>query len=837
MRRKQLIQRILLIIIIIGSAFGIVHFMPTIISRENLIALLLVGVLVASLGILIASFVNSKQSKATSVLNNRLSMWNSISYRVKKAGESAFNLLDIGIIIANDKWKILWTNQKARDILEDRLVNRDLINVCKELYDGLIKNQGTFNVNIRKNIYRVNRFDDAHIIYLTNIDDFSTLETNYNNRIKAIGYINIDNIEAALSGFDDQERDEYRIKINLVISKWAEQFRAFFKPLGDNRYLIVVDREDLELMIDDNFSVLDNIKNIMHGNRGLRITISMGICCSDRNGNEFLKLNKASERASAALDKALNRGGDQVVLEIDGKERFFGAKEDAIAKDVKVEIRFKSEELQDLMESSNVIYSIAHKAMDADGFGAALCIYKMAKTLGKEAYIIIDDDPHNQGIDQTVRKIYDSIQTEYKILASNILTPQEAIKRHKENDLLMIVDFQVIYQIVNQDLIKVFKKYGIIDHHRKGDGALENHRYYYCVPYASSSVEIIIQLCEFWKEEVIFSPNEATWLLLGILIDTNNFIYHSNPQTFEIASQLKRFGANMTLIQRLLSDPKEEVIRRNEFMENIEFYHDGSIAFSFQQDNTTVQDRAFLAKIADELLTISGVELGIAIGYIGKNQVGVSARSLGKVNAQVVMEKLGPAFEVKDGKKHGGGGGHFNNAAAQITDFSLTEVKEEVIRLINETVKEETAQIIFTKDVKGKGKIYEIKTFDKKTAYELYENNSALYATPENIEMVNNKRRSDEIRQEKEMEKLYALKTIIENNPIKISSKTIESGKLKKNISLNQIIEAFEKQYGHKIDSRSIEYLDEITTLGTYKLRVTLAKDIITTLTVDVVDN
>lgn len=837
MRRNEHILRVLLVFVIILSTCGTIYFMPNIILRENIIVLVLVIILVASLSLLIALFVNAKQSKTTSVLRNRLSMWNSISYRVKKAGESAFNRLDIGIILTNDKWKILWTNDKAREILDDRLVNRELSNVCKELYAGLMENNGEFKVNIRENIYRVNHFDDEHVIYLTNIDDFSNLETNYENRIKAIGYINIDNIEAALSGFDDQERDEYRIKINGIISKWAEQFHAFFKPLGDNRYLLLADREDLELMVDDNFSILDNIKNIMHGNRGLRITISMGISCTDKIGNDFLKLNKASERASAALDKALNRGGDQVVLEMDGRERFFGAKDDAIAKDVKVEIRFKSEELQDLMDSSNVIYSIAHKAMDADGFGAALCIYKMAKTLGKEAYIIIDDDPKSQGIDQTVRKIYDSIQTEYKILASDIVTPLEAIKHHKENDLLMIVDFQISYQLVNKDLINVFKKYGIIDHHRKGDGALENHRYYYCVPYASSSVEILLQLCEFWKEEVRFSPNEATWLLLGILIDTNNFIYHSNPQTFEIASQLKRYGANMTLIQRLLSDPKEEVIRKNEFMENIEFHHDGVVAFSFQQDDTKIQERAFLAKIADELITISGVELGIAIGYLSKTQVGVSARSLGKINAQLIMEKLGPSFESRDGKPHGSGGGHFNNAAAQISDFSLAEVKDEVIRLINETIKEENAKIIFIKDVKGKGKMYEIKSFDKKTAYELYENNCALYATPENIEMVNNKRRSDEIRQEQELEKMNSLKVLIDTNPIRMYAKTYEDGRLRKIISLNQIIEAFERQYGHKIDSHSIEYSNEITTLGSYKLRITLTKDIVTMLTINVIES
>lgn len=837
MRRNEHILRVLLVFVIILSTCGTIYFMPNIILRENIIVLVLVIILVASLSLLIALFVNAKQSKTTSVLRNRLSMWNSISYRVKKAGESAFNRLDIGIILTNDKWKILWTNDKAREILDDRLVNRELSNVCKELYAGLMENNGEFKVNIRENIYRVNHFDDEHVIYLTNIDDFSNLETNYENRIKAIGYINIDNIEAALSGFDDQERDEYRIKINGIISKWAEQFHAFFKPLGDNRYLLLADREDLELMVDDNFSILDNIKNIMHGNRGLRITISMGISCTDKIGNDFLKLNKASERASAALDKALNRGGDQVVLEMDGRERFFGAKDDAIAKDVKVEIRFKSEELQDLMDSSNVIYSIAHKAMDADGFGAALCIYKMAKTLGKEAYIIIDDDPKSQGIDQTVRKIYDSIQTEYKILASDIVTPLEAIKHHKENDLLMIVDFQISYQLVNKDLINVFKKYGIIDHHRKGDGALENHRYYYCVPYASSSVEILLQLCEFWKEEVRFSPNEATWLLLGILIDTNNFIYHSNPQTFEIASQLKRYGANMTLIQRLLSDPKEEVIRKNEFMENIEFHHDGVVAFSFQQDDTKIQERAFLAKIADELITISGVELGIAIGYLSKTQVGVSARSLGKINAQLIMEKLGPSFESRDGKTHGSGGGHFNNAAAQISDFSLAEVKDEVIRLINETIKEENAKIIFIKDVKGKGKMYEIKSFDKKTAYELYENNCALYATPENIEMVNNKRRSDEIRQEQELEKMNSLKVLIDTNPIRMYAKTYEDGRLRKIISLNQIIEAFERQYGHKIDSHSIEYSNEITTLGSYKLRITLTKDIVTMLTINVIES
>ena len=813
MKNRGKLTYVFLSLVMVASLVAFCYFALPFIetARANLPSIILlvlsISIAVVSLALIIGIAINNHQRTIEVSLKNRLSMWNSISYKVKKAGEIAFNNLPIGIVIISPKRKILWSNNEAKVIFDSPLENIDLKNISKEL-DLELNDKEDFIITIYGEIYQVKYVKENNIIYLTKQTDYVNLQTLYTNRICTLGYINIDNFEEALSEFDVQERAEYSGKIIGMIAKWFEKYGAYVRAFTDNRYLLIMDRSQLEAMMATSFPLLDDIKTIMHNGRALRITLSIGICCDDK------PIMEISEEALDLLDLSLNRGGDQVAVKLDGKTSFYGAKQEAIPKDNKVDIRIKSEELQDLFLSSSNIFVIAHKNTDTDGFGASFGLYKMAKALGKEAYIVQDT------VDATVTKIMENIYSEYVELKDAIITPKKAISLSNDKSLLMIVDFQTVYQspeegaelgAPNERIVKKFKNIAIIDHHRKGAGAIENHKFYYSKTYSSSSVEIILELLEFWRKPVDFSPVEATWLLLGIIVDTNNFIYRANAKTFEVSSILKKYGADMTEAQRYLKEGIEEIRNRNMFTNNIRFYKD-IVAISCANDNKKYE-RSEIAKISDGMLDIENVELGITIAYLEENLVGLSARSLGLVNAQTIMEKLG-------------GGGHLNNAAAQVKNTTIEEVYERLIKVIDSTIEEsKTQKVVFLKDIRGRGKKFELKDLENDLATRLLEDGSVVVASPENIKMVENMKNKDEIEEQNKLNAILAIKEILESKPLRISTK-VENGEVKNAVTDRQIKELINKEFDIKVENKKIEMAEPIKGLGTFVIPVSFDKGV-----------
>ena len=813
MKNRGKLSYVLLVLVMIASLAAFTYFALPLIetSRANLTSIFLVVlsiiIAVVSLALIIGIAINNRQRTIEVSLKNRLSMWNTISYKVKKAGEIAFNNLPIGIIIISPKRKILWSNNEAKDIFKSPLENIDLKNISKELDNELDDNE-EFIITIYGEIYQCKYIKENNIIYLTKQTDYVNLQTLYNNRVCTLGYINIDNFEEALSEFDVQERAEYSGKIIGMIAKWFEKYGAYVRAFTDNRYLLIMDRQQLEQMMETSFPLLDDIKTIMHNGRALRITLSIGICCADK------PIMEVSEEALDLLDLSLNRGGDQVAVKLNDKTTFYGAKQEAIPKDNKVDIRIKSEELQDLFLHSSNIFVMAHKNTDTDGFGASLGLYKMAKALGKQVYIVQDT------VDTTVTKIMENIHSEYVELKNDIITPKKAISLSNDKSLLMIVDFQTIYQSPDNDtelgspnerIVKKFKNIAIIDHHRKGAGAIENSQFYYSKTYASSSVEIILELLEFWRKPVDFSPVEATWLLLGIIVDTNNFIYRSNAKTFEVSSILKKFGADMTVAQRYLKEGIDEIRNRNMFTNNIRFYKD-IVAISCANDNKKYE-RAEIAKISDGMLDIENVELGITIAYLEDNLVGLSARSLGLVNAQTIMEKLG-------------GGGHLNNAAAQVRNSTIEQVYERLLKVIDSAIEESKSQkVIFQRDVRGRGKKFDIKELENELATRLIEDGSVIIASPENIKMMENMKNKAEIDETNKINELLKIKELLESKPLKISTK-VENGKVKNAVTDKQIKELIHKEFDVKVENKKLEMAEPIKGLGTFVIPVSFDKGV-----------
>jgi len=812
MKKSLSFTTFILILFSLGSAVGTVYFSRSTIPNAEYITYIMLVVLVASLANLISRFQRRVQLKRERMLENRLGLWNNISYKVKKAGETAFNELPIGIIVINNQFTVMWANKAAKRIFLSPLEKINLENISQQVFLSLSQGEKEFVADIYGKVYKIIYLAEHNVVYFSDITEMVQTETKYKNRIMGIGYINIDNLEEALVDFDVQERAEYMGKIIGIIAKWSESFGIYVRAYSDNRFLILMDQQQLNEIMKSNFVILDEIKTVWRGTKLIRISLSIGIACLDINIDDLSKV------ALEQLDLALNRGGDQAIVKVQDHTYFFGAKTDALQKDSKVEIRVKSEELQDLIRQASSVFVMGHKAIDADGFGATLGIYKLAKSMDKKAYMILDP----KSMDITVERIFDSINKEYIGLMKDIVDPTEAQKIIDDDSLLVVVDCQAEWLVIDPKVLKKAGKVAVIDHHRKGQGAINKPDFYYSKTSASSSVELVVELLQFYEGEIELDELEATWMLIGIIVDTNNFIYRTSDKTFEVAAILKRHGANMMLVKKYLKENMTEKMMRNEFLDNLEIYKEKvGIAVS---RNTTIYERATLAKISDEIISIMGISAGFTVGYIGENEVGISARSLGEVNVQVIMERLG-------------GGGHLNNAAAQIKDTDIPTVVKQIKQLMDDYLeKEENMKVILIKEVKGRGKRGDIIDLQPGFANHLIRNGQAVIASAENLKTLEREKRESEIKAEKHLQEIKELKKLIEATPIKIGVRVGSEGKLFGSVSMKQVVDTFEKETGIALDKRKINSVDSITALGTYDIPIQLHKEVVATIRLYVVE-
>lgn len=783
---------------------------------------ILCGVDVILITTLIITIGNYRNNRYVQTLENRLSLWNTISYKVKGAGETAFNSLPTGVIVLDNTYKIKWSNPMAQTILMSTLKDRSLKEVANsKLFDFIVENETkeenviVSQIALFQKIYLIQFIKDLRIIYLRDITEMVNLEKKYVDRTLAFGYINVDNLEEALSELDVQGKSDYQGKILNAIVKWAENFGAIVRAFSDSKLMLMTDHEHLKLMMSNDFTILDDVKLLLKTTKAVHITLSMGIACED------LPVDKLTKEAEDQLELALNRGGDQAIVKIDGNTTFYGAKTEPAKKESKVEIRYYYQKLEDLINSSSTVFCMGHKFQDADSFGSTIAMYNLAVALGKPAYIILDESQ----IDPTVKKVYEDVKRYHRTLHKVFVTPEKAAELVNDKSLLMIVDCQSEKQVfLNPKQLSAFKHIGVIDHHRKNDaGTIEETDFYYSEPGASSCVEVIFSLLEFSDVELSITDNEATWMLLGMVVDTNNFVYRSSEVTFEIAAKLAKMQANMGKVKEYLKEKKEEKLLRNRLMTDIEVYHD-NVAIAVQSDNAELE-AATLAKVSDELLSIEGFILAITCGYTRGGAIRLSARSLGKVNCQVLMEKLG-------------GGGHLTAAAAVISSTTMSEVVKRLKSAIDEILKEDRViKVILREDVKGKGSMGEILEFEAYQAKLLIENNQAIEATTENIRLLEQEKREEQEVAALRVKEYYATKAKIEKEPLEIQVEIDENGRIMDLVNAKFIAACLKRKIKQKVDYRKIIFNSNVVALGAYEAQLQLNKDIFATITIYVVEN
>lgn len=584
-----------------------------------------------------------------------------LSYRVKRGEQEALIKMPIGIILLNDENNIEWINPYLQShILESDILGDSLEEVNKDLYQAFLEPNRDINPTIEWNdkIYRVTIQSDLHAIYLLDITEYAELADNYEEARPVVGWMFLDNYDEVTQGLDDRGISGFDSMLTTYFSNWGKQHSVFYKRTSEDRYFLLLSKKELERLEKERFGLIDNIRE-RTSKRNLPLTISMGLAYGEES------FDKLAEIAQNNLDLALGRGGDQaIVREVDQEPRYYGGKTNPMEKRTRVRSRMISQALQKLMKDSGDIYVMGHKHPDMDAIGSSLGVARIAMMLQKNVHIVIDKD--DMGNDVT--KLMKEIKTHEKVY-QNFVSPEQAEEAITSEDLVVLVDHHKPVLSIAPNLLKKTKRNIVIDHHRRGEDFTENPLLVYIEPYASSTAELITELFEYVSTDGDpINRIEATALLGGIVVDTNNFSLRTGSRTFDAASYLQSVGANSAMIQRLLKEDPENYLQRSKLIESLQFVRDGVAIAS--GDDSTIYPPIMSAQTADTMLSMSGVEAAFVVTRRSDDTVGISARSLGKINVQLIMEKMG-------------GGGHLSNAATQLDGKSIPEIVEELTDVLN----------------------------------------------------------------------------------------------------------------------------------------------------------
>jgi c-di-AMP phosphodiesterase-like protein len=582
-----------------------------------------------------------------------------LSYRVKKVGEEALLELPIGIMLINEAYYIEWTNPFLSSCFdEDTLVGRSLYDVADNLIPLIKQEVETEIITLHDRKFRVIHKPDDRLLYFFDVTEQTEIEKLYHEERTVIATLFLDNYDDLTQGMDDQMRGSINNLVTSILNKWANDNGIFLKRVSSERFIAVFNEGILHSLEKGKFTILDKIRE-MTSKQNISFTLSIGI------GTGVSSLPELGALAQSSLDLALGRGGDQVAIKLpNGKVKFFGGKTNPIEKRTRVRARVISHALKDLVIASDKVMIMGHKNPDMDSIGASIGIYKVAQMNQKDAYIVIN----TQELDNGVKRLMEEIRHQ-EHLFSRFIGPEEALEISTEKTLLVVVDTHKPSMVMEERLLKKIDNVVVIDHHRRGEDFIANPLLVYMEPYASSTSELVTEFLEYQPKRGKIEVIEATALLAGIIVDTKSFTLRTGSRTFDAASYLRAHGADTILVQKFLKEDVDTYLKRAKLIETVSFYRDG-IAIAKGKENE-LNDQVIIAQTADTLLTMEGVLASFVISKRSEGVIGISARSLGNINVQVIMESLK-------------GGGHLTNAATQLTGLTIEETEAKLKKAIDD---------------------------------------------------------------------------------------------------------------------------------------------------------
>lgn len=469
------------------------------------------------------------------------------------------------------------------------------------------------------------------------------------------GLLYLDNYEEAMESVDEVRRPLLTAMIDRKIVRYFDGMQAIMKKLEKDKYFFVIERRYLQELLDSQFDILEQVKTVNIGNE-MRITLSIGI--GDGGGSYA----QCYDFARQAIDMALGRGGDQAVVKDGENIRYFGGKSNSKEKTTRVKARVKAHAFRELIENKDRLLIMGHKLMDIDSLGAAVGIWRIATTMGKEAHIV--SSAVNGAIRPMLERFYNGDYPE------DMFIPEEkALQLLDEDSVLVVVDTNRPSMVEGPRLLDVAKTIVVLDHHRQSQDSIRNAQLSYVETYASSACEMVAEVVQYISDDVKIRAVEADAMYAGIVIDTHNFQNQTGVRTFEAAAFLRRNGADVTRVRKLFREKLDDYRAKSEAIHNAEIYRE-NFALSYCDatglDNPTVVG----AQAANDLLDVIGVKASV-VATTFREKVYLSARAIDEVNVQVMMEKLG-------------GGGHRTIAGAQLSGLTQEEAMEQVKQVIDE---------------------------------------------------------------------------------------------------------------------------------------------------------
>ncbi len=475
----------------------------------------------------------------------------------------------------------------------------------------------------------------------------------------AVSLIFIDNYAEVLDSIEGVKHPLITAIIDRKINSMAYDIGGVVKKFEKDKYIFIFSQDKLHYLKETKFSILDKIREIDMGNK-LPITLSIGI------GINGETLNRSMEYARAAIDLALSRGGDQVLIKDIDNYTFFGGNSAELNINTRVRARVKAFALMDLIQECSNVLIMGHKNSDLDCIGSEIGIYKIVNSVGKECNIVLNK------ITTSIKSFYDRILMETEYAESTFISNKEALAKIKENTLLIVLDTHKQSICEFPELIDHANKIVVFDHHRKGAEFIENAVLTYHEPYASSTCELVTEMFIYINKDISLSNVEADGLLAGITVDTKNFAFKTGTKTFEAAAYLKRKGADTIRVKILFQNSIEYYSLKAKVIEGMETFNK-NIAIAISESD--IENPPLLAaQVSDELLNIKGIEASFVLCQ-DNSKINISARSLGKINVQLIMEKLG-------------GGGHQTVSAAQIYENGIDSAVSLLKTAINEYLQE-----------------------------------------------------------------------------------------------------------------------------------------------------
>ncbi|MCR5833033.1 MAG: DHH family phosphoesterase [Selenomonadaceae bacterium] len=493
------------------------------------------------------------------------------------------------------------------------------------------------------------------VLFAREITPFEDLKIEYKNSRTAFIYAAIDNYDEITQGLSEAEKTSLLLSISQILDSWVASLSGFMRRVASDLYLILLERRALEKAIEEKFIVLDKIRQITNKNQ-IQVTLSMGAAVAENSSAEQ-SMRELVEKAQSGLQLALGRGGDQVTVNINNKTQFFGGRAKAVEKNTRVKARVMSHSIRDMMEAADEIFIMGHTREDYDAFGAAVGIALMAKNLNKPVHIVVSN-----WLD-SVEKMLEMLNKDeyYKdiIIDVNTLTVSTAL-----NPLLIVVDTFIPHLVAAPVLLERIKKIIVIDHHRRSENTIKNPVISYLEPGSSSTCEMVTELLMYFDDKMNIGKTVATAVYSGIVVDTKNFTIQTGTRTFEAAAYLRRRGADPVLVNNLFKSDYETTISLAKAKTQSEYYEGGLVVSYIEKIIPNVQ--VIAGQAADSLLRVEGVRMTIVLFQMNPDTVGISARSTGDLNVQVIMEKFG-------------GGGHQNVAGAQVKNIDIIDLKNSVV--------------------------------------------------------------------------------------------------------------------------------------------------------------